>query len=79
MSRFIPLKEWARQTYGDSAPCSNTLYAWVRDSKIYPAPEKHGRTFFVSPEAVYSPCGRPMPSLVQRAFGNGKASKHGAP
>lgn len=77
MPRLITLQQWAREVYGDEAPCANTLYAWARGAKIYPAPEKHGRTYFVRPDAVYSPCGRPAPSLVKR-MGNGKSAKRGA-
>ncbi len=72
--RLIPLSAWAEREYGEARPHSNTLYSWVRDGKIFPPPEKHGRTYFVRADAVYSPCGRPTPSLVERINAARKAS-----
>ena len=50
-AKLIPLHHWAKLTYGDAAPCSNTLRKWARGDKITPPAEKHGREYFVSPDA----------------------------
>jgi hypothetical protein len=52
-ARLITLERWAELTYGDAAPHVNTLRRWAREVRIYPAPEKHGRTYYVRPEARY--------------------------
>ncbi|WP_312939443.1 excisionase [Stutzerimonas balearica] len=49
---LLTLEEWAKQTY-ETPPTLNTLRRWARDGFIYPAPEKHGRSYFVSPSARY--------------------------
>lgn len=63
MSRYVSLTKWAQDTYGEEAPSYQTLVRWTRAGKIKPAPQKHGRTFFVHPNAVYTE--RPL-TLVQR-------------
>lgn len=52
-ARLITLERWAEATYGDDAPHVNTLRRWARDGLILPAPEKHGRTYYVRPDAHY--------------------------
>lgn len=52
-AKLIPLEAWAAATYGESAPHINTLRRWARDAHIYPKPIKHGRTYFVTPDARY--------------------------
>lgn len=47
------LQKWARGIYGESAPDIQTLRRWCRNGKIYPAPEKNGRTYFVDQNARY--------------------------
>ena len=53
--RLIPLEVWAIEIYGDKAPCLNTLRRWAREGFITPPAEKHGRTYFVLPDAKYTP------------------------
>lgn len=53
-ARLITLQQWAKQTYGEAAPCSNTLRKWARGDKITPPAEKHGREYFVTPDARYA-------------------------
>lgn len=53
MSKLISLTEWAAQVYGESSPGIDTLRRWARESKISPLPKKHGRTYFVDPNAQY--------------------------
>lgn len=54
VSRRVLLETWLRETYGDDAPDIATARRWCRKGKIYPAPEKHGRSYFVHPEARYT-------------------------
>lgn len=51
--KLVTLEAWAADTYGDGAPSIYTLRRWVREAKIQPAPQKHGRTYFVRKEARY--------------------------
>jgi hypothetical protein len=51
--RLLTLEAWARAEYGDGTPGVATLRRWVREGKILPAPEKHGRTYFLVPHARY--------------------------
>jgi hypothetical protein len=50
---LIPLDEWARRRYPTKPPHINTLRRWARESKIFPAPQKHGRTYYVEKRAQY--------------------------
>lgn len=51
--RLIPLDAWAKSRFGEHAPCIGTLRRWARDGKIYPAPKKHGRSYYVDERAQY--------------------------
>lgn len=53
-AKLITLEAWACATYGEAAPHMNTLRRWARDALIVPLPEKHGRTYYVRPDAHYS-------------------------
>lgn len=53
MSKLVPLDQWAKATYGDAAPCIDTLRRWCREGRIYPQPEKHGKAYYLTPEARY--------------------------
>lgn len=50
---LISLETWAAQVYGEDAPSIGTLRRWARDGKIQPVPQKHGRSYFVQPHAIY--------------------------
>jgi hypothetical protein len=50
--RKITLEEWAQRKLS-RPPNKDTLRRWARDLKIYPFPEKIGRTYFVDPNAEY--------------------------
>jgi hypothetical protein len=54
VSKRISLETWLVLTYGDDAPTLDTARRWAREGKIYPKPEKHGRAYFVVPEARYT-------------------------
>jgi hypothetical protein len=49
----IPLIEWARRRYPVKTPSIHTLRRWAREARIVPAPEKHGREYFVQESAEY--------------------------
>jgi excisionase-like protein len=51
--RLTTLEAWSHAEYGENAPCIATLRRWVREGKILPKPEKHGRTYYVMPTARY--------------------------
>jgi hypothetical protein len=51
--RLITLETWASARFGEDAPCVGTLRRWARDGKIYPAPRKHGRSYYVDERAQY--------------------------
>lgn len=50
---LLTLTEWATRRYGDAAPSLATLRRWAREALIFPVPKKHGRTYFVQPDAQY--------------------------
>jgi hypothetical protein len=52
-AELIPLEEWARRKYAAKVPSIFTLRRWAREDKIYPRPEKHGRTYYVKEHAQY--------------------------
>lgn len=47
------LQKWAQLQYGEDAPHIKTLRRWVKEGKIYPAPRKDGRTYFIEQTARY--------------------------
>ena len=51
--RLVTLEEWGRRQYGDAAPAIGTLRRWCREARITPAPQKHGQSYFVHPDARY--------------------------
>jgi hypothetical protein len=52
-AKLVSLESWLRLTYGGDAPSIKTARRWARESRICPAPQKHGRTYFVPPDARY--------------------------
>lgn len=67
-AQLLPIDKWATEIYGEDAPTIHTLRRWARDGHIYPAPEKHGRSYFVSPSARYVDYAggkTPVPRLVR--------------
>lgn len=59
---LITLERWLQLTYADDAPTIDTARKWARKGKIYPQPEKHGRSYFVHPHARYTE----RPGLLDR-------------
>lgn len=70
-AKLITLEAWASATYGEAAPRMNTLRRWARDALITPTPEKHGRTYYVRPDARYSDFRAPLPVTQQSMAGKG--------
>ncbi|HCA9948967.1 MAG: excisionase [Klebsiella sp.] len=52
VAKLLTLQEWASRTY-ETPPSLESLRRWVRQGRIYPAPELHGRAYMVHPDAVY--------------------------
>lgn len=52
-AQFLSLDRWAMEVYGECAPTRRTLIRWAKQSLIQPAPQKHGRSYFVVPWARY--------------------------
>ena len=64
--RLITLDEWRKRVYGGAVGL-NTARRWCREGKILPRPQKHGRSYFLSPDAVYTdPAHLPKPHLIER-------------
>ncbi|CAI0968207.1 excisionase [Serratia quinivorans] len=51
--KLLTLEEWASRTYADNIPAVKTLRRWANSGNIYPAPEKHGRSYRVKENAIY--------------------------
>lgn len=70
LPKFITLEAWLRMTYGDAVSLK-TARRWISHGYILPAPEKHGRAYYLRPDARYvdpanppadlQPSGRPSP------------------
>ncbi len=71
-AKLITLEAWAAATYGEASPHINTLRRWARDAMIVPAPETHGRTYYVRPDAYYCDYRVPAPLLSIAATGAGR-------
>lgn len=73
MSKLLNLLEWASETYS-KPPSLSTLRRWVREGKIYPAPELHGKEYKLHPGSVYvnprKPVRKPNLSAVSIRGGN---------
>lgn len=55
MARLVSIPTWLDETYGDdpSRPTLDTVRTWCRDGKLYPAPMKQGRSYFLDPATCY--------------------------
>lgn len=76
--RLLSVDAWIEATYGAGAPSVKTVRRWIRGGYIVPAPEKHGRAYYVRSDARYidpanppadlKPTGRAYPLLVKAGF-----------
>nr|WP_295838011.1 excisionase [uncultured Azospirillum sp.] len=53
MDKLLTLPEWAERVYGDNPPSLATLRRWARDCRIYPVPERHGRSYYLLASARF--------------------------
>ena len=54
MTKRITIESWIALHYEpEGAPSIHTVRRWIRDGHITPLPEKHGRTYYLSPKAEY--------------------------
>lgn len=60
----IRLSDWLMQQFSP-APCMRTARNWIKQGKIYPAPVKVGRAYYVEQSAVFND-GTIRPRLAQR-------------
>lgn len=60
----LRLDEWLARNF-QPAPAIRTARLWVKDGKIYPAPVKVGRAYYVEENAVFQN-GIARPSLASR-------------
>lgn len=65
--RLIRLSDWLKVTYGNAAPCIHTGRRWAREMRIYPPAEKHGREYYVRPDARYIDPANPPADLLNGA------------
>ncbi|MEM5429365.1 excisionase [Cupriavidus oxalaticus] len=60
----LRLDEWLARNFAP-APAIRTARLWIKDGKIYPAPVKVGRAYYVEENAVFQN-GIARPSLASR-------------
>lgn len=75
-AKLLRIEEWITARYGEGGPALLTVRRWIRDGNIFPAPEKHGRAYYLRPDARYidpkhppadlKPSGRPSPFHAQK-------------
>lgn len=62
----LRLNEWLKSQF-DPPPAIRTARLWIKEGKIYPAPIKVGRAYYVEESAVFQDGARRR--LAQRVFG----------
>lgn len=75
--RFLTLEAWLAANYGNAVSIK-TARRWVGECRIWPPPEKHGRSYYLERDARYidpanppadlKPTGRPYPLSVKAGF-----------
>lgn len=63
LPKFITLDVWIRMNYGDAVSLK-TARRWIEKGYIRPAPEKHGRAYYLRPDARYVDPANPPSDLV---------------
>lgn len=74
MAKLMNLQEWAAETY-TQPPSLSTLRRWVREGRIYPCPELHGKEYKLVPGSVYVD---PRKKLMVRKPANVAVPKKGS-
>jgi len=67
----IRLDKWLEKEF-DPPPKIRTARLWIKAGKIYPAPVKVGRSYYVDENAVFAD-GQTRPRLVDRVLASRKA------
>nr|WP_231941639.1 excisionase [Burkholderia sp. PAMC 28687] len=62
-------------TQFDPPPAITTARTWITQGKIWPAPVKVGRAYYVEEDATFQD-GSARPTLAQRVFGHGSKAKN---
>jgi hypothetical protein len=68
----ILLDDWLKRNF-DPPPAIRTARLWIKAGKIYPAPVKAGRAYYVEESAVFRN-GVERPRLVHRVLGYGSSA-----
>ncbi len=53
---WVGIEQWLDRNFDRDdpvRPAVKTVRAWCRDGKLYPAPRKQGRAYFLAPNACY--------------------------
>lgn len=66
MDKLLTLEEWAAKVFGDHPPHIATLRRWARESRIFPAPQLHGRSYYVLATARYIDPTKPIAPQVNQ-------------
>lgn len=74
MAKLMNLQEWASVTY-THPPSLSTLRRWVREGRIYPCPQLHGKEYKLTPDSIYVD---PRKKLMKRKPAHVSAPKEGS-
>jgi len=68
MARWVTIPKWLELHYDpEDRPTVRTVREWCREGKIYPAPRRHGRAYYLDSRAVYvDPTSRASVSEAKR-------------
>jgi len=53
---WVGIERWLQRNFDDddpARPAVKTVRTWCREGKLYPAPRKQGRAYFLDPRACY--------------------------
>lgn len=53
MTQKLTLEEWCNEIYPGKKPSRQTLQRWARNGNFYPAAEKEGREYRLTPGTIY--------------------------
>ena len=53
MKGLVTLDTWIEINYEEPRPSSYTARRWVKNGNITPRPQKHGRSYYLRPDAQY--------------------------
>ncbi|KTT56439.1 MULTISPECIES: excisionase [Pseudomonas] len=65
----MTLEKWGETNF-DPQPALNTLRKWAREGRIFPAPVKHGRSYYVDPDAQYIKPGSLRARVTEKRHGS---------